>query len=117
MLGPPFDLVELWNEHLYFEFDARSVEHTMNTMVLRAVRESHSDGMQDAAPESSCALTISQLAGGIGRNDLTAFYREHFIFSNPQDAKLELLSQTIGVDRVAEEFNFKCTHDRMVDWL
>lgn len=31
--GPFFDLEAIWEEHTYFEFDNRSVEHTMNTMV------------------------------------------------------------------------------------
>lgn len=33
MNGPFFDLEAIWEEHTYFEFDNRSVEHTMNTMV------------------------------------------------------------------------------------
>lgn len=57
------------------------------------------------------------MTGGIGRENLTAFYRDHFIFSNPQDAELELISRTTGVDRVVDEFIYKCTHDRVVDWL
>jgi carboxymethylenebutenolidase len=33
MGGPYFDLEAIWDEHTYYEFEARSVEHTMNTMV------------------------------------------------------------------------------------
>lgn len=33
MGGPYFDLEKIWDEHTYYEFEARSVEHTMNTMV------------------------------------------------------------------------------------
>lgn len=33
MDGPYFDLEAIWDEHTYFEFDNRSVEHTMSTMV------------------------------------------------------------------------------------
>jgi len=33
MNGPYFDLEAIWNEHTYFEFEARSVPDTMNTMV------------------------------------------------------------------------------------
>ena len=57
------------------------------------------------------------MTGGIGRKNLIAFYRDHFIFSNPQDSELELISRTVGVDRVVDEFIYKCTHDRVVDWL
>lgn len=31
--GPYFDLEEIWDEHCFYEFADRSVEHTMSTMV------------------------------------------------------------------------------------
>lgn len=31
--GPYFDLESIWDEHTYYEFADRSVEHTMSTMV------------------------------------------------------------------------------------
>jgi hypothetical protein len=40
------------------------------------------------------------MVGGIGREQLTAFYRDHFIFSNAADSALETVSRTIGADRV-----------------
>lgn len=58
-----------------------------------------------------------QLTGGIGRKELSEFYRDHFIFSNPADTELELISRTVGIDRVVDEFIFKCTHDSRIDWL
>lgn len=33
MGAPYFDLEAIWDEHTYYEFADRSVEHTMNTMV------------------------------------------------------------------------------------
>jgi carboxymethylenebutenolidase len=33
MDGPYFDLEAIWDEHTYYEFENRSVECTMNTMV------------------------------------------------------------------------------------
>ena len=33
MDGPWFDLEHIWEEHCHYEFDDRSVEHTMSTMV------------------------------------------------------------------------------------
>lgn len=33
MGGPYFDLERIWDEHTYYEFADRSVEHTMSTMV------------------------------------------------------------------------------------
>lgn len=57
------------------------------------------------------------MTGGIGRERLSNFYRNHFIFSNPDDTALELVSRTVGIDRVVDEFVFTFTHTREVDWL
>jgi carboxymethylenebutenolidase len=57
------------------------------------------------------------MTGGIGRKALTNFYRDHFIFNNPNDTQLELVSRTVGVDRVIDEFIFCFTHDKVIDWL
>lgn len=61
--------------------------------------------------------SLEQLTGGVGRSSLTTFYRNNFIFNNSADTDLELVSRTIGIDRVIDEFIFKFTHDRELDWL
>ncbi|TFK29266.1 hypothetical protein FA15DRAFT_664186 [Coprinopsis marcescibilis] len=98
--GLNFDIEAIWEEHCYFEFEARSVAKTMATMV--------------AEPYVN---HIPTMTGGIGREKLTVFYRDHFIFSNPADARLEVISRTVGPDRVVDEFIYHITHDRFVDWL
>ncbi|KAJ2916460.1 hypothetical protein MD484_g3950, partial [Candolleomyces efflorescens] len=98
--GPHFDLEAIWEEHTYFEFEDRSVAKTMATMV-----------------EQPYVNHIPTMTGGVGRENLTRFYRDHFIFSNPPDAKLQLVSRTVGPDRVVDEFVYHATHDRQVDWL
>jgi carboxymethylenebutenolidase len=100
MGGPYFDLEAIWDEHTHYEFASRSVEETMATMV-----------------EEPYVNHVPTLTGGIGRSKLTNFYRDHFIFSNADDAALELVSRTVGVDRIVDEFLFNCTHDRVIDWL
>ena len=60
---------------------------------------------------------IPTLTGGIGRAKLTDFYRDHFVLNNPEDTALELVSRTVGIDRVIDEFVFSFTHDREIDWL
>lgn len=57
------------------------------------------------------------MTGGIGRERLSNFYRHHFIFSNPEDTELELVSRTVGIDRVIDEFVFSFTHTVEIDWL
>ena len=37
--------------------------------------------------------------------------------NNPPDTALELISRTVGIDRVVDEFIYKFTHDRAIDWL
>ncbi|PGG97073.1 hypothetical protein AJ79_09346 [Helicocarpus griseus UAMH5409] len=98
--GPIFDLEAIWDEHTYFEFGDRSVAKTMGTMV-----------------QEPYVNHIPTITGGIGRDRLTAFYTHHFIFNNPPDTHLELISRTVGIDRIVDEFIFSFTHDKMINWL
>ncbi|KXJ94041.1 carboxymethylenebutenolidase [Microdochium bolleyi] len=98
--GPWFDLEAIWDEHTAFEFETRNVEDTMATMV--------------AEPYVNHVPTLT---GGVGRAKLSVFYRDHFIHSNPDGTELELISRTVGVDRIVDEFLFCCKHDRVIDWL
>ncbi|KAF5370068.1 hypothetical protein D9758_001389 [Tetrapyrgos nigripes] len=98
--GPIFDIEAVWEEHTYFEFEVRNLSKTLGTMV--------------AEPYVNHVPTMT---GGVGRKALTAFYRDHFIFANPADTELQLVSRTVGSDRIIDEFVFKLTHDRIVDWL
>ena len=98
--GPFFDLEAIWDEHTRFEFENRSVEHTMSTMV-----------------QQPYVNNVPTLTGGVGREFLTGFYRDHFIFSNPADSAMELVSRTVGVDRIIDEFIFTGTHDKVIGWM
>ncbi|KAE8371652.1 hypothetical protein BDV26DRAFT_302589 [Aspergillus bertholletiae] len=100
MGGPYFDLETIWDEHTYYEFTDRSVEHTMSTMV-----------------DQPYVNHVPTLTGGIGRENLTNFYEHNFIFNNSEDTDIELISRTLGIDRVVDEFIFKFTHDKELDWL
>ncbi|KAJ4351618.1 uncharacterized protein N0V89_006961 [Didymosphaeria variabile] len=102
MGGPWFDLELIWDEHTYYEFADRSVEHTMSTMVQE--------------PYIGALIGI-QLTGGVGREPLTNFYAHNFIFNNSADTNLELISRSIAIDRIIDEFIFTFTHDRELDWL
>ncbi len=70
MGGPHFDLEKIWDEHTYYEFADRSVADTMATMV-----------------QEPYVNHVPTMTGGIGRDRLTKFYRDHFIFSNSDDAR------------------------------
>lgn len=118
--GPFFDLEAIWDEHTRYEFAERSVEHTMSTMVEQPyVNHVPTVSLTNPSP-SLCELTVvvyPQMTGGIGRASLTEFYRHHFIFNNSADTELELISRTVGIDRVVDEFIFKFTHDKEIDWM
>lgn len=60
---------------------------------------------------------VPTMIGGVGRKELTAFYRDHFIFANPPDSSLEVVSRTVGIDRIVDEFIFKCNHSTLWEWL
>lgn len=62
-------------------------------------------------------LTYFQLTGGIGRDRLSDFYRHNFIFNNSSDSELDLISRTVGIDRVVDEFIFKFTHNQEIPWM
>lgn len=57
------------------------------------------------------------MTGGIGRAKLSHFYQHNFIFNNSADTELELISRTMGIDRIVDEFIFKFTHDQEIDWM
>ncbi|PIG83678.1 LEA domain protein [Aspergillus arachidicola] len=98
--GPYFDLEKIWEEHTWYEFGDRSVEKTMATMV-----------------QEPYVNHIPTMTGGIGRARLSKFYLENFIFNNPTDTALELISRTVGTDRIVDEFIFSLTHNKEIDWL
>jgi carboxymethylenebutenolidase len=99
-IGPHFDLVTLWEEHIRHEFDTRDVPATMATMV--------------AEPYVN---HIPTLTGGVGQSQLARFYRYHFVHQNPEDMKITSISRTVGSTQVVDEFIMSFTHDTEIDWL
>ncbi|KAG9253678.1 uncharacterized protein F5Z01DRAFT_154466 [Emericellopsis atlantica] len=58
---------------------------------------------------------IPSLTGGIGVEDLRAYYAT--AFTNPPSTKVTLLSRTIGVDRVVDEMHIRFKHTQEVPWM
>ena len=116
--GADFDLEAIWEEHCYFEFEDCSVAKTKGTMVQEPY-VNHIPAVSTLLEPSTKMDPSSryQVTGGIGRKALTAFYRDHFIFSNPPDVENELISRTIGIDRVCDEFIMNFTYTCEVEWL
>jgi carboxymethylenebutenolidase len=57
------------------------------------------------------------MTGGVGREEIRAFYAERFIARMPPDAEIQLISRTVGQTRIVDEFIFKCTHTIVMDFF
>lgn len=100
VMGPHFNLEELWEYHLACEFAAQDATATMRTMV--------------AEPYVNHVPTLT---GGVGHDLLKRFYKYHFVNQVPRDRKTIPISRTIGADRIVDEKIFCFTHDAEIDWL
>lgn len=100
VMGPHYDLEELWEAHLVCEFVAQDATATMRTMV----------------PEPY-VNHVPTLTGGVGHDMLKRFYAHHFVKQVPRDRKTIPISRTVGADRIVDEKIFCFTHDCEIDWL
>ena len=61
---------------------------------------------------------VPTMAGGVGHDDVHAFYRDHLVGKFfPPDVKMENLSRTVGSDQIVEELAISFTHTTPIDWL
>ena len=93
-------LEKVWEEHLASEFQFKSAEAAINTMV-----------------ERPSVNHVPVMTGGVGRKQLTRFYDRYFIPQMPPDTQIIPVSRTIGSDRLVDEFVIKFTHSLQMDWL
>jgi carboxymethylenebutenolidase len=100
MTAQETDLAALWEEHIRHEFDTRSTDDTLATMVA--------DAYVDHVPV---------LTGGRGQAELRQFYATHFIPRMPPDMEMVPVSRTIGTDQLVDEMVIKFTHSLEMDWM
>lgn len=93
-------LSALWDEHMAHEFVNHDTEATLATMV--------EDAYVNHVPVST---------GGAGRDELRAFYSQHFIPNMPPDTRMTPVSRTIGAERVVDEIVVEFTHTLEMDWM
>ncbi len=93
-------LVELWEQHVGFEFDTRNTEATLDTMV--------SDAYVNHVPV---------MTGGRGREELREFYGNSFIPQMPPDTRMTPVSRTVGDNRLVDEMIFEFTHTLPMPWM
>jgi carboxymethylenebutenolidase len=61
---------------------------------------------------------VSSMAGGVGRDGVHAFYRDHLVGKFfPPDVTMTNVSRTVGHDQVVEELVLSFTHTKPVDWI
>jgi carboxymethylenebutenolidase len=61
---------------------------------------------------------VPTMAGGVGREGVRAFYRDHLVGKFfPPDVKMTNVSTTVGLDQVVEELVISFTHTAAIDWL
>jgi carboxymethylenebutenolidase len=92
------ELGEVFDAHVSFEFEARDLEATMQTMTT-APRVTH----------------LPTLAGGVGADEVRRFYGDHFIGHWPDDTAITHISRTVGADQLVDEMVMHFTHDAVMD--
>jgi carboxymethylenebutenolidase len=61
---------------------------------------------------------VPTMAGGVGRNGVRAFYRDHLVGKFfPPDVKMTTVSRTVGENQIVEEVMITFTHTTAIDWL
>lgn len=97
-MGPYYDFIALFDEHVRHEFETRDVDATMETMVDE--------------PYVNHAPT---LAGGVGHDHLKRFYKYHFVDQNSRERESLPIAYTLGPDRVVIESIARFRHDQVLD--
>jgi carboxymethylenebutenolidase len=93
-------LIEVWEAHTAAEFDHKDADAAIDTMTERPV------------------LThVPVSTGATGREALRTFYKEVLIPQMPEDVELELLSRSVGQNRIIDEFILHLTHSVRMDWF
>jgi carboxymethylenebutenolidase len=93
-------IIDRWQAHLDAEFLTHDAAAATATMTA------------DAYCNHGPVMT-----GGTGADEMLAFYRDHFIPKLPKDMTFELISRTVGQNRIVDEQVLRFTHDVQMDWL
>ena len=93
-------MVQLWDKHTRSEFEQHDADATLTTMT-----------------ETPHLTHVPTLTGGVGRKEIHNFYATHFIPKLPPDTETELITRTVGHDRIVDELIFKFTHSIEMDFF
>lgn len=93
-------MIDVWEAHTAAEFVHKDADRAIETMA--------------DDPE---LIHVPVGTGATGREALRSFYREIFIPQSPPDLELQLLSRSVGQNRVIDEFVLRLTHTVQMDWF
>ena len=93
-------LVEVWEAHMRHEFATRSADETMETMA-----------------DGPSVNHVPVLTGGVGKDQVRAFYASAFIPQMPPDLGIVPVSRTVGAERLVDELILRFTHTVRIDWM
>jgi carboxymethylenebutenolidase len=96
----PEELDRVWNDHNAAEFVSRDAEAALKTMVGDPYVRIMANG-----------------AGGLGKEQVRAFYADVLIPHWPDDAQMQPVNRVIGQDQLVDELHLGFTHARQMDWL
>jgi carboxymethylenebutenolidase len=96
----PKALIDVWERHTAAEFELKDADAAIATMTGNPV-----------------LIHVPVGTGATGREPLRKFYREIFIPQMPPDVELQLLSRSVGQNRVIDEFILRLTHTVRMEWF
>ena len=76
------------------------------------------DTTMDTMSDNPHLHNVPTMVGGIGRDGVRAFYRDHLVGKFfPPDVKMQSVSRTVGEDRIVDEVFISFTHTTVIDWM
>jgi carboxymethylenebutenolidase len=94
------EMVKLWDAHTAAEFATSDVDATMVTMT-----------------DDPYVNHVPTMTGGVGVENVRAFYSKWFVPAQPPDVEVEMVNRTVGSDSIVDEIHFRCTHSIEMPWL
>lgn len=93
-------LIEVWDRHTAAEFVDKDADAVIATMTERPV-----------------LIHVPLGIGATGREALRTFYADIFLPQIPPDIDLQLISRTVGQNRLIDEFILRFTHTTLMQWF
>jgi carboxymethylenebutenolidase len=93
-------LIDVWEAHMAAEFKQKDADAAIATMTDHPV-----------------LIHVPVNTGATEKTELRRFYKEILIPQMPADVELQLLSRSVGQNRLIDEFILRFTHTVRMDWF